>query len=87
MTPEQQEAIWVFCTSVKPWPTGFTAKRLEKVKPIIMRWPKFWMDMEAHVGQGTPEQLNRVDPAACEHMVGNFVGMVMEALWKSGILQ
>lgn len=87
MTPEQREALWQWCVKQKPYPNGVTVPRLAKVKPIIMRWEYFWLDMAAHLGQLDAEHLMMADQSAYDHMIGNFWGMVVEALYKSTILK
>ena len=85
-TDGKKNEVWNYFSKVKPFPNGVTEKRLERIKPIIFKWGYFWQDIMAHgLIDKTPEQLKVENKETYNHCVGNFWGMVNEAMYKSGI--
>lgn len=85
----KKEQIWSYLLQDKPKPTGVTAKRLERIKPVIFRWDFFWTDvvLRHNLMDQTPEQLKQANPEVYEHAIGNAWGMIIEALYKSGLVK
>ena len=83
-----KEKYWNLFTSKefnKFRPVGITDKKLEKIKPIIFKWNFFWNDV---VSRHCLETIDiKLEIEVFNHAVGNFYGMIFEAMIKTGILK
>lgn len=74
-----------------PKPFGVTAKRLEKIKPVIMADKFFWDDVLLRHGcDKFPDPLQYLktkDAATVDHCQGNFWGMIVQTMLEKGILK
>lgn len=88
VSTEKKEEVWSHFSKIKPWPYGVTAKRLEKIKPVVFAWDFFWQDIVLRHGllDQSPEQLKETEREVYNHCDGNFWGMVYEAMTKSGVI-
>ena len=88
-----KELVWNYYTdkSKFPRPTGMTDARLAKVKLTVMKFRSFWTDViDCHgvLEYETPEEFHtHADKETFEHSLGNFHGMVMEAMLREGLIR
>jgi hypothetical protein len=87
---EKKNEVWKHFVSLpKSYrPNGLTDKRLEKVKYIIWKTEFFWDDVVCRHGllDVSIVDLKLLDKETYEHCMGNFWGMMMEIMHKSGII-
>jgi len=86
---EKKQQIWEHFIATKPRPAGVTDRRLARIKPVIWRWVFFWRDVAAAHGliEQTPAELKAAHPEIYDHAQGNFWGMILEAMVRSGLIK
>lgn len=93
---DKKEMYWSHWKDNTSLPSKFTKKRLEKVKPIVMKDKRFWDDiLIRHNGIGIePELMRKIDLfnyGNCMfnygHCMSNMTGMVYELMLEHKIVK
>lgn len=80
-TPEgKKERYWRWFLESGLYGPQFTAKRLQKVKPLAWADRELWADMKRH---GYPDDPSELD----DHGRGNWVGIIGQIMIQHGILK
>jgi len=90
LSEEKKEQYWTHFSEAKKYhPKSLTDNRLAKIKEIVWADYFFWQDiLVRHNGiQMSPEEMERDEPAAYDHCMGNMMGMIMEWLTRKGIIR
>lgn len=91
--PEEMKMyVWNYMVALPKGerPNGCTDKRLQKVWEIAFKTEYFWDDVVSRHGVSDEmllPQLKETDPETYDHCIGNFWGMLMEIMWKNGIIK
>lgn len=85
----KKHEYWDYYTS-EPFktyrPRGITDLRLQKIKSVIWGWDYFWDDVVVRHG-GLDVKPTQMDKDTFDHSIGNFYGMMYEAMMKTGIIK
>ena len=71
------------------WGHGMTLKRLEKMKTSCFNDYIFWEDiLHRHGGiDKTPTEMSERDLQQYDHCFGNFMGMLMDMMYRKGVIK
>lgn len=86
----QKDQYWnEFIKNKNYWPSGFSIKRLEKVKPIVWKDKFFWSDiLQRHGGNNVSlEEMKNNNYELYQHCIGNMAGLIREIMYLEGILK
>ena len=91
--PEEMKIyVWNYMVGLpkKERPYGCTDKRLQKVYKPIFESEDFWDDVVSRHGVSDDmlfHKLKEQEPEVYDHCIGNFWGMLMEIMWREGIIK
>ena len=71
------------------WANGFTLKRLEKVKPLVLSDKDIMFDLLKRHGADnlSPEEMKAKDTHTYNHCIGNFTCNIMYKMMNEGIIK
>ena len=92
ISEEMKIYVWNYMVNLpkKERPNGCTDKRLQKAHKAVFASEFFWDDVVNRHGLNEDEllpELKEQEPEVYDHCVGNFWGMLMETMWRNGIIK